>query len=296
MSDVSDEVFVLEFGAIMAGAYCAQFLAEMGTDVVKVEPPAGGTDRTDGFRYGVDRSKRAIAVDLRTPRGHEIVLALVRQADVAVCNDWPGAMERAGLGYEELAAINPRLVYCALSGYGERGPMRDVAGQDLLIQAFAGLMELTGFDDHVAVPAGTFPSDAAAAVLSTLGVMFALYERERSGPGQQVKTSLLGSLLALMPWEVTDAATTPRQGLGPGVRGLPRRVGSAHYLTAVIYGGYWTKTGDIMLQGDVALIARTLGCDDLANDERYTAGRASLVALERDHDEVNARLQARWLR
>ena len=173
------DLFVLEFSAIMAGPYCGQLLAQQGAEVVRVEPLGGAVGRQGGWRYGVDRNTRHLAIDLRTARGLEIACALAQRADVLMQNFRPGAMDRLGLGYDAVSELNPGIVYCSLSGYGDRGPLRDAPGQDLLIQAMSGLMLMVGYDDRPAVPAGTAASDAAAGMLSALGIMFALHERER---------------------------------------------------------------------------------------------------------------------
>lgn len=281
------DLFVLEFSAIMAGPYCGQLLAQQGAEVVRVEPLGGAVGRQGGWRYGVDRNKRHLAIDLRTARGLEIACALAQRADVLMQNFRPGAMDRLGLGYDAVSELNPGIVYCSLSGYGDRGPLRDAPGQDLLIQAMSGLMLMVGYDDRPAVPAGTAASDAAAGMLSALGIMFALHERERSGQGQHVKTSLLMSLLSTMPYEVTEHLTTGRTS---------HRVGSGHALLGATYGGYRTKDGEIVMQGDVTRLASILGAEALAADARFAAGVPDRAqALEAHRQEIRAALEARLM-
>jgi crotonobetainyl-CoA:carnitine CoA-transferase CaiB-like acyl-CoA transferase len=278
------DLFALEFSAIFAGPYGAQFLATMGAEVVRVEPPGGARGRQGGWSHAVSHSRKSIVIDLQKPAGREIALGLAKQADVLIENFRPGAMARLGLGYEALSSVNPRLVYCSLSGYGDRGPLRDAPGQDLLVEAVSGLMSIIGYDDRVSIPAGTFPADAVGGMLSALGIMFALHERERSGLGQHVKTSLLMALLALQPWEITDFLTNAR---------LPRRVGSGHYLLGPVYGAYRTRDGEIVVQGDILRVARALDCDALAAVPGLDLeGPRRLEVLEAHRDEIRGHLQA----
>src|ERR1041384_6371805 len=128
----------------------------MGADVVKGEPLEGARARKSGLNWLVNRSKQSLAVDLDDPRGLDLVLDLADRADVLVENYKRGVMDRLGLGYEALSARNPRLVYCSLSGYGEKGPLREAPGQDLLAQAVSGLISITGYPDRLPLPAGTF--------------------------------------------------------------------------------------------------------------------------------------------
>lgn len=284
MSSVLDGLLVLEFSAILGGPYCGGFLADQGAEVIRVEPLTGSLGRQGGWRYATDRNKKSIAVDLRTERGHEIVHSLLEQADVLIQNFRPGAMERLGFSYDAVSNFNPRIVYCSLSGYGDRGPWREKAGQDLSIQAVSGLMKIVGYDDRLSVPAGTAPADAAAGMLSALGIMFALYERERSGQGQEVKTSLLMSLLATMPYELSEFFTNGEPG---------RRVGSGHYLNGMVYGGYRTKDGEIVMQGAPARVAEVLGNEQMAKDERFVATRpATRGELEPYREEIREGLQS----
>ncbi|HJM76224.1 MAG TPA: CoA transferase [Dehalococcoidia bacterium] len=284
MSRALDGLLVLEFSAILGGPYCGGFLADQGAQVIRVEPLTGSLGRQGGWRYATDRNKQSIAVDLRTERGHEIMCSLLEQADVLIQNFRPGAMDRLGFSYANVSSFNPRIVYCSLSGYGDRGPWREKAGQDLSIQAVSGLMRIVGYDDRLSVPAGTAPADAAAGMLSALGIMLALYERERSGLGQEVKTSLLMSLLATMPYELSEFFANGESG---------RRVGSGHYLNGMVYGGYRTKDGEIVMQGAPARVAEVLGNDEMARDERFVAPQgATRAELEPLREEVRAGLQS----
>lgn len=195
---------VVEVASYVTGPYAAALLADMGADVVKVEEPGQG----DPFRSwgemgiaptfrGVNYSKRSIAVDLRSPRGRDILLRLAKDADVFIENFRPGAAERLGIGYEDLRRVNERLVYCSISGFGARGPYRDRPGYDTIGQALSGLLGLlTDLDDPK--PMGVSLSDHVTGVFAAYGVLGALVGRERTGRGRKVETSLLQATTAFL--------------------------------------------------------------------------------------------------
>jgi crotonobetainyl-CoA:carnitine CoA-transferase CaiB-like acyl-CoA transferase len=252
-------LLVLEFGAVLAGPFCAQLLAEMGADVVKVEPLAGARGRTTGLNYVANRSKRSIALDMSRPAGMEIARSLIARADVLIENFRPGRMARMGLGFEDVEALNQRIVYCSLSGYGERGPFRDLPGQDLLAQALSGLVSITG-PGSAPSPAGTFLGDIGGGIMAALGILAALQERTRSGRGQHVKTSLLSNLLNLQSYELTGFLTSTSAR-------LPGRVESGHFMFGPVYGVFRCRDGELVI-GSHALppLARCLGCEDQLGD------------------------------
>ncbi|MBX3486106.1 CaiB/BaiF CoA-transferase family protein [Phenylobacterium sp.] len=200
---------VLDCTHVIAGAYCSLVLADLGADVIKIEPPAGESTRgmgqgNGGFRAFdyVNRNKRAIALDLSTEAGAGVVRKLAETADVFVENYRPGAMDRMGLGYDRLSAINPRLVYCSVSGFGLDGPYRERGGFDLVTQAMSGIMSFVG-EAGSKVPCSTAVpiSDLNAGVFGAVGVLAALQSRAATGKGQHVETSLLESALAYTIWE-----------------------------------------------------------------------------------------------
>ena len=200
---------VLDCTHVIAGAYCSMVLADLGADVIKIEPPAGESTRGmrgagGGFRAFdyVNRNKRTIALDLSTERGAEVVRRLVETADVFVENYRPGSMDRMGLGYERLSAINPRLVYCSVSGFGLDGPYRERGGFDLVTQAMSGIMSFVGEAGSDQPCSTAVPiSDLNAGVFGAVGVLAALQSRHTTGKGQHVETSLLESALAYTIWE-----------------------------------------------------------------------------------------------
>jgi formyl-CoA transferase len=205
-------VRVLDLSAYIAGPYGCSLLADQGADVIKVEPPAGDNLRAypstlEGENrafLGVNRSKRGIVLDLKQDNDRAALLALVAAADVLVHNFRPGVPERLGIDHARLEALNPRLIYCAVTGYGDEGPMRGKAGYDQVLQAMTGMCVLQG---QPPVPELTYgsPVDYYAAALVASGVASALYERERSGKGQYVGISLLRSALTMQSARMIQA-------------------------------------------------------------------------------------------
>jgi crotonobetainyl-CoA:carnitine CoA-transferase CaiB-like acyl-CoA transferase len=215
---------VLDCTHVIAGAYCSMILADLGADVIKIEPPAGETTRGHpgaAFRAFdfVNRNKRAIALDLATARGVEVLRKLAETADVFVENYRPGSLDRMGLGYAQLAQINPRLIYCSVSGFGLDGPYRDRGGFDLIAQGMSGIMSFTGEEgSETPVAAGVPLSDLNAGVFGAVGILAALQSRHTTGKGQHVETSLLESALAYTIWETGLFLTTGEVASRKGTR------------------------------------------------------------------------------
>jgi crotonobetainyl-CoA:carnitine CoA-transferase CaiB-like acyl-CoA transferase len=222
---------VIDVTQAMAAPFCTMNLADMGADVIKVEPPLGedmrrgsvGRNGHSGTFLTINRSKRGITVDLKKPAGVEIVHRLVKTADVFVQNYRPGAAARLGVDYDTLAALNPRLIYCSISGFGSTGPYASRGGYDLIAQGMSGIISVTGDEDGPPAKAGVPVSDLAAGLFGAYGILCALEERQRSGQGQFVDTSLLEAALALTVWEATEYWVTGR---------VPGPLGSAHRLAA----------------------------------------------------------------
>jgi crotonobetainyl-CoA:carnitine CoA-transferase CaiB-like acyl-CoA transferase len=222
---------VLDCTHVIAGAYCSMILADLGADVIKIEPPAGESTRGLGVDRGafrafdfVNRNKRAIALDLSTEGGAGALRKLAESADVFVENYRPGALDRMGLGYAALAKINPRLVYCSISGFGLDGPYRNRGGFDLIAQAMSGIMSFVG-ETGSEVPCSTAVpiSDLNAGVYGAVGILAALQSRHATGKGQHVESSLLESAMAYTIWETGMYLTTGA---------VPKRGGTRHRLAA----------------------------------------------------------------
>lgn len=205
---------VLDCSIAMAGPFAAQRLGDLGADVVKVEPVTGEWQRhasaggARGNRINVsflslNRNKRSLAVDLKAPEGKAILLDLVKSADVFIQNYRPGVAKRLGVDYETLSAINPRLIYVSMSGYGESGPYVDRPGQDLLLQALSGAMLSAGRESDPPQPAGQFLADAITAYTAFEGALAALLHRERTGEGQLVEVNMLDAMTAVQMQEIS---------------------------------------------------------------------------------------------
>jgi crotonobetainyl-CoA:carnitine CoA-transferase CaiB-like acyl-CoA transferase len=198
---------VVDCTHVIAGAYCSMLLADLGADVVKIEPIEGEGGRANSNRAFrpfdlTNRNKRAIAVDIQRPQGADVVRRMSRTADVFVENFRPGVCDRLGLGYNDLRASNPGLVYCSISGFGHSGPYRERGGFDLVAQAMSGIMSFTGeLGSARPVAAGVPLSDVAAGCFGALGILAALNHRHVSGEGQKVEATLLESALGFAVWE-----------------------------------------------------------------------------------------------
>jgi crotonobetainyl-CoA:carnitine CoA-transferase CaiB-like acyl-CoA transferase len=210
-------ITVVDLSAYIAGPYGCSLLADLGAEVIKVEPPTGDTLRqypstlpgeSRAF-LGVNRSKRGITIDLKKPEGLRILLRLLERADVLVHNFRPSVPKRLGIDYESLRQANPQLIYCALTGYGSEGPLKDRAGYDQVLQAITGICTFQGGKGEPEIVFGSVVDFYAAALLA-YGVNAALYHRERTGQGQYVGVSLLGSALAMQATRFIWAESEPR--------------------------------------------------------------------------------------
>jgi crotonobetainyl-CoA:carnitine CoA-transferase CaiB-like acyl-CoA transferase len=295
---------VIELAQIMAGPTCGMLLADMGADVIKVEKLPGGDDtrsytepsiRGESAAFMVlNRNKRGIAVNLKTPGGLEVVKRLLANADVVTENYRKGTLERLGLGYDVLQALNPRLIYCAISGYGRTGPYADKPGFDLILQGFAGIMSVTGEPGRQPVKSGTSIADINAGILAALGICAALQARARTGRGQIVETSLMEAALQQMYWQAAIHFAT-------GVSSGP--TGSAHILTAP-YQAFPTADGWINIgganQANWERIARTIGRPELVDDARFKTNGDRMKNLEAlvplIAERTRTRSSAEWVR
>jgi formyl-CoA transferase len=276
---------VIDLTQAMAAPFCTMNLADMGADVIKVEPPGGEeTRRGSTSRNGhsatfmtINRSKRGITVDLKKPRGVEIIHRLVKTADVFVQNYRPGAAGRLGVGWEQLHALNPRLVYCAISGFGSTGPYASRGGYDLVAQGMSGIISVTGDEHGPPAKAGVPLSDLAAGLFGAYGILCALEHREKTGAGQFVDTSLLEAAMALTVWESTEYWVTGQ---------APKPLGSAHRLSAPYQAlrardGYFTvgANNDKLFEA----FCRAIDRPDLFADARFSgrqprfANRTALI-------------------
>lgn len=228
---------ILDFSHLLQGPFATQLLADAGADVIKIERPGSGDMfRSLTFRnqwvggeespnfLAWNRNKRSVALNLKSPEAHAVIMRLAETADVVVQNFRPGVMSRLGYGYEDFKAINPRIVYCSGSGYGEDGPYVNRPGQDMLVQGLTGVMAATGQGDQPPTPVGSGFSDQVGAMNMVYAILTALLWRERSGKGQEVKINLLAGMLAHQNQEMVTAMNfgedfeRPKSGIGhPGM-------------------------------------------------------------------------------
>src|SRR5712692_1371476 len=272
-----DGIRVIDLSRVIAGPWCGALLSDLGADVVKVEDTGSGDEsRTwpphkDGEAAAYllfNRNKRGMALDLKAPEGVEVVKALVGDADVLIENFRTGTMEGFGLGYEALAAINPRLIYCSVSAFGRTGPRKDSPGYEALMQAFSGIMSITGEPGGQPVRAGVSFLDLSTGMLCAMGVCAAILQRERTGLGQRVDGSLLETAVSLLAFHAEGYLLT---GL------VPKALGSSHPSLSP-YRNFKCKDGQwifIAAANDRfwLKLAGALGLSDLAADPRFAVNQ-----------------------
>ncbi len=279
-------VRVLDFSRVLAGPYASMTLGDLGADVIKIESPRGDDTRSwlpptdpqglSTYFAAVNRNKRSVALDLSGPEG-ETARRLAETADVIIENFRPGTMARFGLSYEDVSRINPRIVYCSISGFGE-GAGAELRGYDLLVQATGGLMSVTGTPEGAPTKAGTAVIDVIAGLQSATGVLAALHERERSGRGQRITIDLLSTGLAALANQSSAALLAEV---------VPGRLGNRHPSIAP-YEDFPTAEGTLVIavgnDSQFRALATTLGRPELADDPEFQTNelrvshRARLVA------------------
>ncbi len=302
-----DGLKVIDLSRVLGGPYCGQMLADHGADVIKIEPPQGDETRTWGppfdaegvsaYFAGINRNKRTIALDLSKPEGRDVLLKLLETADVLIDNFKTGTMEKWGIGYHDvLAAKFPRLVHARVSGFGADGPLGGFPGYDAMVQASAGLVSVNGSPEGGQVRIGVPVVDLSTGMNATIGIMMALYERNRSGKGQFVDATLYDSAIAL---HQPHAPNYFMAGL------KPKLVGNSH-ASLVPYSNFPTKTRNIVVgagnDGQFRKLTQMLGKPELADDPRFRTNKervahrteleAELRALlkDRDADEFSQEL------
>ena len=275
---------VLDFTQIMAGPFCAMLLADMGADVIKVEKPSGGDDtRRMGPPFingesaaflGINRNKRSIILDIKNERGVAIAHRMASEADVLIQNFRPGTLERVGLGYEDARKLNPALVYCNISGFGNTGPYKSRGGFDLVAQGMSGLMSITGLPDSDPVKVGVPIADLNAGMYAAYGILSAYISRLKTGKGQLVDTSLLEAGIAYTFWESAIFFATGQ---------APSPMGSAHRLSAP-YQAFPTRDGYITIgaanQANWERLCGAIDRPDLLQDPRFATNAERMANLD----------------
>lgn len=287
---------VLDFTRVLAGPFLTQMLGDLGAEVFKIETPGQG-DETRTFAphvggeshyfLGLNRHKKSLVIDLKTEEGVKLVRGLAAQADVVVENFRPGVMDRLGLGYEALAAANPRLVYCGISGFGMSGPLRDTPSFDIVTQAMAGALSLNGEPGRAPIKLGLPLGDMVGGIFGSVGVLSALHERSITGRGRLVDISLHDGMLGMLGYLAQIFFVTGQD---------PKPVGSAHPNIAP-YGAFPASDGQIIIaclvQGFWRRLCETLGRPELADDPRFATGADRLVHRAALNDIISSVTRAR---
>ncbi|MDP1749484.1 MAG: CaiB/BaiF CoA-transferase family protein [Reyranella sp.] len=269
---------VIDLSRVLGGPYCGQMLADHGAEVIKVEPPQGDETRTWGppfdkegisaYFAGINRNKRTIALDLSKPEGREVLLKLLAEADVLIDNFKTGTMEKWGIGYADtLAKKFPRLVHARVSGFGEDGPLGGFPGYDAMVQASAGLVSVNGSAESGPVRVGVPVVDLSTGMNACIGILMALYERNRSGKGQFIDATLYDSAIALHQPHAPNYFTAGQK---------PKLVGNSHG-SLVPYSNFPTKGRNIAIaagnDGQFRKLAQMLGKPELAQDPRFKTNK-----------------------
>jgi crotonobetainyl-CoA:carnitine CoA-transferase CaiB-like acyl-CoA transferase len=273
---------VLDISQVMAGPFCCMLLGDMGADVIKIEPPKTGdsTRHSMGFRLkgadspgflALNRNKRSITLNLKDEADREVLYALVKTADILVENARPGVAARLGIDYDTLSAINPRLVYASISGFGQTGPWSQRPGFDLIAQAMSGILSSNGFPGMEPAKNSIAVADLGAGLFSVYGILSAIIGREKSGKGQYVDASLLEAALGLSVWETTELWGTGKS---------PTPIGSANRMSApyqaVMASDGWFVIGAAN-QGLWLTFLGVIGRPELQEDPRYSTNAARVT-------------------
>jgi len=277
---------VIDLTRVLAGPFCTQSLGDLGAEILKIEPPERG-DETRHFPpfiageshyfLGINRNKKSLVVDLQHPAGAEILRRLVTTSDILVENYRPGVMDRLGLGYETLAALNPRLIYCAISGFGLTGPLRDKPSFDIVTQALTGALSINGERSHMPVKLGIPLGDMVGGVFGPMAILAALHERTQSGSGRLIDISLYDGLIGMLGYFAQLAFITGED---------PSPMGSSHP-NIVPYGSFPAADGSII----IAVLSESFWgklCDALERPDLAQDPRFATPTLRRDRrDEVD---------
>ncbi len=294
---------VLDLSRVLAGPYCTMLLGDMGARVIKVEQPGRGDDTRhwgppfvageSAYFLSVNRNKESVTLDFKHPEGRNLLERLIARADVLVENFRPGTLARLGLGYDALARRWPRLVYCAISGFGQTGPRRARPGYDAVIQAEGGLMSITGPEDGPPFRLGVAISDLVTGLFAAQGILLALLARAATGRGQLVDIAMLDATAAILTYQAGIYFTTGE---------TPRRLGNRHP-TIAPYETFAARDGDLVLAvGNDAIwrrFCRAVDLDALADDPRFATNAARVRHAEALRRVLAERFQTRerreWL-
>ena len=291
-----DDLFVVDLSRILSGPICSMMLADMGAEIIKVEPPPHGDDSrlwgppfvggTSTYFHSVNRGKKSLGLNLKTDAGRGILWQLIDRADVLLENFRPGVLAGLGFGYDAAKSRNPRLIYCSISGFGQTGPYRDRPGYDVIAQGEGGLMDLTGYPDQPPAKVGTSISDIVTGMYAFQGILLALLARHRSQKGQFIDISLLDSTVSMLTYQSLMYLTT---GKAPG------RMGTRHP-SIVPYECFEVRDGFVNIgvtnHKQWTAFCRVLGLPDLATDPRFATMKERLAHYDALKEVVTPRLRA----
>lgn len=280
--DALSGIRVVDLSQVMAGPYCSMLLADMGADVIKVEPVQGeGTRLWPPYQTGesgafmaINRNKRGITLNLKTEEGKKVFYDLIKTADVLVENFRPGVVKRLGVDYETISSINPKIVYCSISGFGQTGPYSSRGGYDLIAQGMTGIMSVTGEPNRDPVKCGLPIIDLGTAMFSAYGILSALYARTHSNEGQFIDASLYDTGIALSVWESTQYWYTGD---------TPVPTGSGHRLSAP-YQAFKASDGHFTVGADAPhhwiIFCEIIERPEMLTDERFKDNESRIENLE----------------
>ena len=276
-----DDLFVVDLSRILSGPVCTMSLADMGAEVIKVEPPPLGDDSRQWgppfvggistYFLSINRNKKSLGLNLKVEEGRRILWKLIERADVLIENFRPGVLDKLGFGYEAVSKSNFRLVYCSISGFGQTGPYRDRPGYDVIAQGESGMMDLTGYPDGPPAKLGGSLADIVAGLYACNGILLALLARHRTGKGQHLDVSLLDGMVSTLTYQAGIYLSTGRS---------PKRMGTRHP-SIVPYECFQAKDGFVNIavtnQKQWENLCQVLGFPELANDSRFETMKARLA-------------------
>ncbi len=276
-----DDLFVVDLSRILSGPVCTMLLADMGAEVIKIEPPPLGDDSRQWgppfiggistYFLSINRNKRSVGLNLKTEDGSRVLWKLIERADVVIENFRPGVLEKLGFGYHAISKVNERAVYCSISGFGQTGPYSDRPGYDVIAQGESGMMDLTGYPDGPPAKLGASLADVVAGLYAFQGVLLALLARQKTGKGQQVDVSLLDSMVSTLTYQALIYLTTGRS---------PQRLGTRHP-SIVPYECFKTQDGFVNIavtnQKQWLNFCQVLGFREIAVDPRFETMKARLA-------------------
>lgn len=279
-----DRIVVLDLTRVLAGPICTMFLSDLGANVIKIEPYPNGDDARNmppfineesSYFMSLNRGKRSIVINLKKKEGKELLLKMVPKADILIENYRPGTMEKLGLSYETLKEMNERLIYCSISGFGQTGPYKDRAAYDIVIQGMSGLMSINGQADDPPTRVGASIGDISSGYSTAIGILGALYKREKNGKGQHLDVSMLDCMVYTVENAIARYFAT---GVNPG------RIGNRHPVCTP-FDAFQTKDGYIIIaaQNNVLWerLCKAIGAENLLNDQRFETN-ASRTTHERE--------------